>query len=174
MTSIIETERLILREIDPDADFKAWQEVCADADTMRYIGGEVLSPQMAWRNMALFIGHKYIRGYTMFSVIEKASGAWVGRIGPWYPHGWSAPEIGWTVHPAHTRKGIAKEAAAACVDYVFNDLGWKSVIHQIAEGNIGSIKTAEAIGSHFMRSIDRVPGLIETKCHIYGQKNPNR
>ncbi|HHL42875.1 MAG TPA: N-acetyltransferase [Hellea balneolensis] len=110
-----------------------------------------------------------MRGYSFYSVIEKESGDWVGRVGPWYPEGWMAPEVGWTIHPAYTRKGYAKEAGAACVEYVFNTLGWQKVIHVIADGNIGSVKTAEAIGSIYQRSVDGIPAVTDMLCHIYGQ-----
>ena len=33
----------------------------------------------------------------MFSVIEKDSGRWIGRIGPWQPEGWPGTEVGWSL-----------------------------------------------------------------------------
>lgn len=35
---MIETEKLILRRVDPDRDFPAWANAMADADTVRYLG----------------------------------------------------------------------------------------------------------------------------------------
>jgi hypothetical protein len=29
-----------------------------------------------------------MQGFAMLSVIEKATGRWVGRAGPWQPEGW--------------------------------------------------------------------------------------
>lgn len=169
MTLIIETERLILRDIDMDKDFDAIAEMMVDADTMRFLGGRPLSRVEAWRSTATLIGHRQIRGYGFMSVIEKSTGAWAGRVGPWYPEGWPEPEIGWGIHPAHTRKGFAKEAGAACVDYVFNTLGWDRVIHMIAGDNIGSIKTAEAIGSQRMYRVDQLPPFGDMNFWAYGQ-----
>lgn len=34
-----------------------------------------------------------IRGFSMFSVIEKDSGQWIGRLGPWQPEGWPGTEV---------------------------------------------------------------------------------
>ena len=93
----------------------------------------------AWINIVFHIGHWQARGYGFFSVILKETGTWVGRIGPYNPHGWPEPEIGWAVHPAHTRKGYASEAAAACLPFVFETLGWDKVAHVIVEGNLGSV-----------------------------------
>jgi len=161
MKTIIETERLILREIDPEHDFEGWAEVCADAHTMRYIGGDVLSRPMAWRNMAAVMGHWQIRGYGFFSLIEKATGKWVGRAGPWNPEGWP--------QPAHTRKGYGAEAGRASIDYAFNQLGWDKVAHAIADGNIASMALAEKLGSKRLREIDGIPGVFEGLAYIYGQ-----
>jgi len=172
MTPIIETDRLILREIDPTHDFEGWAEVCADADTMRYIGGDVLSRPQAWRNMAMVMGHWKIRGYGFFSLIEKATGKWVGRAGPWFPEGWPQPEVGWTIHPAHTRKGYGMEAGRASIDYAFGVLGWDKVAHVIADGNVASMALAEKLGSKRLKEIDGIPGVFEGKAYIYGQDRP--
>jgi len=166
---IIETERLVLREINPEHDFEGWAEACADADTMRFIGGNALNEQLAWRNMAMIMGHWAIHGFGFFSVIEKSSGKWIGRIGPWGPLGWPQPEIGWMIHPVHTRKGFAAEAGAACIDYAFNTLGWNDVIHMIADGNDGSIAVAEKIGSTYRETVNEIGGVYEGKAYIYGQ-----
>ena len=37
----IETERLILREIDPERDFDGWSQARADEGTVRYLGVEL-------------------------------------------------------------------------------------------------------------------------------------
>ncbi len=169
MKTIIETERLILREIDMVADLGPWTEMMSDENTVRHIGGQTMDRAGSWRQMALMVGHQQIHGYSFYSVIEKASGEWVGRIGHWAPEGWPEPEIGWAVHPAHTRKGFAKEAGAACIEYAFDVLGWTRVIHVIAEDNIASIKTAESIGSLRLYHIDNLPPFGEVNCWAYGQ-----
>lgn len=169
MTPIIETERLVLRDIDMERDFGGFCEAMADADTMRFIGGTPLTPAGTWRSMAMLVGHMAIRGYGFMSVIEKDTNQWVGRVGPWFPVGWPEPEIGWMIHPEFTRRGFAKEAAAACTDYAFNTLGWERVMHVIAEDNIGSIKTAEAIGSKRSYPITDLPPFGEVNCWAYEQ-----
>ena len=168
MTHQIETTRLLLRPIDADADFQGWAEMMADAETVKYLWSNApLDAEKAWINIVFHIGHWQARGYGFFSVILKETGTWVGRIGPYNPHGWPEPEIGWAVHPAHTRRGYASEAAAACLPFVFETLGWDKVAHVIVEGNLGSIGVAERIGSTLQRSIhDEASGRTRL---IYGQ-----
>ncbi|MEP6342299.1 MAG: GNAT family N-acetyltransferase [Maricaulaceae bacterium] len=166
---ILETPRLILRDIDIDEDLDAWVDMMSDEETVRHIGGQTLDRASAWRQMTMFMGHEAVRGYVFWTVIEKASGNFVGRVGPWAPEGWPEPEVGWTIHRDYTRRGYAKEAGAACVDYCFNTLGWERVIHVTAEGNVGSIKTAEAIGSKRLYKIDNLPPFGAVDCWAYGQ-----
>ena len=165
----IETKRLILRKIDPARDFDAWARLMADAQTVKYIGGQVMDRALAWRQMAAVIGHWEIRGYGFFSVEEKATGQWVGRVGPWNPEGWPEPEIGWTISRDHWGKGYASEAARASLKFAFDVLGWERVIHVILKGNERSIAVAERLGSKFLRSQLGLPGVTEQEVLIYGQ-----
>ena len=171
--TIIETERLILRDIDMDRDFEPFCELMSDEETVRWIGGETLDPPDVWRSMCTMIGAKQVRGYSFMSVEHKDTGEWLGRIGPWYPHGWPAPEIGWTLMRKHWGNGYAIEAARGCLDYVYNELGWDSVIHLIAKENIGSIKVAEKLGSTLQRDFV-LPGFEDVEIGIWGQDKPAR
>jgi len=171
---VIETERLILRKIDPDRDFDAWARAMADENTVRYLGTAPMDRAQAWRSMAMAIGHWSIRGYGFFSLEHKDTGQWVGRVGPWYPEGWPAPEVGWTISPDHLRKGYASEAARASIDFAFNTLGWSRVIHVIMEGNEPSVAVARKVGSRLIRSQQGLPGVTDQRVLIYGQSAPNQ
>ena len=142
---ILVTQRLILRP-PAEEDFAAFAKFSSEPETTRYIGG-VMNEAQAWRSWATLAGAWHLRGFSMFSLILRDSGDWVGRIGPWQPEGWPGKEIGWGVAPEYAGQGYAYEAAVACMDYVFDLLGWEEVIHTIAPDNIASIKLAERLGS---------------------------
>lgn len=165
----IETERLILRQIDPERDFEPWARAMADENTVRYLGTKPMNRAESWRSMALAIGHWTIRGYGFFSLEHKESGEWVGRVGPWYPMGWPAPEVGWTISPDHLCRGYATEAARASVQFAFETLAWSQVIHVIMEGNEASMAVARKIGSTLISAQQGVPGVTEQRVLIYGQ-----
>ncbi len=167
---MIETERLILRPVDPDRDFDGWAKAMADANTMKYLGSEPLDAAKAWRQMAMVMGHWQIRGFGFFSVEEKSTGEWVGRVGPWNPMGWPKPEVGWLTSPDHLRRGFAAEAAKASIQYAFNELGWEEVVHVILDGNVASIAVAERVGSRYIETLQGLPGVIDTLVHVYGQR----
>ncbi len=170
----IETERLILREIDMERDFEPWCKAHSDAETVRFIGGEIMEPAKVWRQMASVIGHWQIRGYGFFSAESKETGEWVGHVGPWYPEGWPGREIGWTIAREHWGKGYATEAARACLGYVFDTLGWDKVIHVILPGNAASIAVASKIGSELLGTQEGLAAVTDETIEIYGQDAPAR
>ncbi len=163
----LETDRLILRGVDAERDFESWAAMMADAETARFIGG-VQERAAAWRGMCSIIGHWQVRGFGFFSVEEKATGAFVGRVGPWFPEGWPAPEVGWTIRREHWGKGYASEAAAAAIDWAFDHLFWKSVIHIIEPANARSIGVATKLGSTKIGHVDRLPP-FDISADLYGQ-----
>ena len=101
----------------------------------------------AWRTLAQWIGLWSLTDAAMFGVVEKASGEWIGRIGPWHPLHWPTREVGWGLRKGYWGKGYALEAAAASLDYAFDELGWDSVTHLIADENVMSQKLAARLGS---------------------------
>ncbi len=151
---VIETERLVLRP-PTMADFPRWAQFQADAETTRFIGGPKTPPETS-RILMTVAGAWSLTGISFVSVIEKASGQWVGRIGPWRPEGWPGPEVGWSLHPDAAGKGYAREAAVASLDYAFDVLGWDEAIHTIDADNVASIRLAERLGSRY-RGPGRLP-----------------
>jgi RimJ/RimL family protein N-acetyltransferase len=116
----IETDRLILRPILPE-DAELYLAMMGDRDFARFLtpDGKAQDRAGAWRGFATVVGHWAIRGYGFFSVLEKSTGAVVGRVGPWMPEGWPALECGWGIAPAHWGKGYAPEAAIAAIGWTF-------------------------------------------------------
>jgi RimJ/RimL family protein N-acetyltransferase len=162
----IETERLLLRPPIAE-DFEAWAAFCADPEVMPFLGG-VLDRAGAWRNMSIMAGAWTVRGHSVFSVIEKASGRWIGRIGPWQPEGWPGTEIGYAVARDVWGKGYAYEGAFAAADWAFRDLGWREVIHCIAPANKRSQLVASRLGARILRQA-RLPEPTNYEVDIWGQ-----
>ena len=164
---VLTTARLILRR-PVEGDFDAYAAMMADANTARFIGGQMARPA-AWRSFATIVGHWQLRGFGMFSVLERKTGTWLGRVGPWQPEEWPGQEVGWGLIPAAQGQGYAYEAAAACLDYVFGRLGWPQVIHCIAAENAPSIALAQRLGSRWQTQVLLPPPLVDYQAQIYGQ-----
>jgi RimJ/RimL family protein N-acetyltransferase len=146
MTATLETQRLTLRAFAP-GDVEAFEAFYA-SDASRFVGGPE-NKVATWRRIASYAGCWFLRGYGKFVVVEKASGATVGIVGPWYPEGWPEPEIGWTVLPDFEGKGYAAEAAARALQYAYDELGWTTAMSAIFPGNDRSVKLAKRLGCRF-------------------------
>ena len=163
---IIETPRLILRAPRAE-DFQDWSASMADAETMHFLGG-ANPPMMAWRNITSVVGAWSIVGFSMFSVIEKETGHWVGRLGPWRPEGWPGNEIGWAIARAYWGRGYATEGAQAAMDFAFENLGWDQAVHSIDPMNVASIAVAHRLGSSLLGQTT-LPAPIDHTVNLYGQ-----
>jgi RimJ/RimL family protein N-acetyltransferase len=164
---VLETARLILR-VPAEEDFDAFAAMQDDAEHVRFVGGRQ-DRAGAWRTWCAIAGAWMIRGFSMFSVIEKSSGQWVGRVGPWQPEGWPGREVGWGIAPWATRKGYAVEAACACLDYAFDELGWPDVIHVIDPDNTGSLAVARALGSRNLGPCQMPAPMHTLRVDAWGQ-----
>ena len=162
----LETERLILR-LPQASDFDRYAEFFASEES-RHIGGPLLRGD-AWRRFLQMPGAWLIQGYAMFSVIEKASGKWVGRIGPWYPFAWPGTEVGWGLHPDARGKGYAVEAAAASIDYAFDVLQWTTVIHLVHPDNVRSRRVAERLGATLQGQTQMPAPYADEIAEVWGQ-----
>ncbi|KAF1702392.1 GNAT family N-acetyltransferase [Pseudoxanthomonas kaohsiungensis] len=163
----LETPRLLLR-LPRQEDFEAWAAFLADVEATRHLGGVQPRP-VAWRGLAAMVGAWHLKGFAMFSVVEKDTGQWVGRVGPWQPEGWPGTEVGWSIVRERWGRGYAPEAAAACTAWAFDTLGWSEVIHTIAPGNASSKAVAAKLGSRFI-GMGRLPEPSHEKpVEIWGQ-----
>ena len=163
----IETEHLILRRPLRE-DFDAYAANMADEEASHFIGG----PQtraVAWRGFLQLAGAWDIQGFSMFSVIEKASGRWIGRLGPWFPEGWPGPEVGWGIVRDAWGKGYASEGATASMDFAFDVLGWDRVIHSIAPDNIASQGVARKLGSRRLGTAKLPEPYDDKTIDVWGQ-----
>ena len=112
---------------------------------------------------------RMLNGFSVFSVLERESGRWIGRIGPWRPEGWPSGEVAWTLVREAWGKGYATEAATAALDFVFETLGWPDVIHAIVRANIASIRLAERVGSRHIGPVELPPPFENMGGHAWGQ-----
>jgi RimJ/RimL family protein N-acetyltransferase len=163
----LETSRLILRPPRAE-DLDALAELMANAVAARHIGGPI-PRALSWRTLMTMIGAWHAQGFAMFSVFEKSTGRWVGRLGPWMPEGWPGSEIGWAIVPDCWGRGYAVEGAAAATDWAFDSLGWTEIIHSIAPDNLASQRVAQKLGSRNLGAGRLPPPFANDAVEIWGQ-----
>ena len=141
----LETERLLMREWR-DRDLDAFAKIYGDAEVMRYLSGEPIARNGAWRSMASAAGHWMLRGYGTWVVERKSDGAVVGRVGLINGEGWPGLEVGWTLGRLYWGNGYATEAARASMNYAFLTQPLDKVISLIDPDNRASQAVARRLG----------------------------
>lgn len=160
----LDTERLVLRLPEP-GDRDAYAEIFGDAEVMRFLGtGRTVAPEDVPRSIERMLRHWDRHGVGLFSVVRKEDDRLIGRTGYllWDATRWVSAmheelegdldlEIGWTYARAFWNQGYATEAAIACRDHAFGELGREKIISLIAPENLASIRVAEKIGETLER-----------------------
>jgi RimJ/RimL family protein N-acetyltransferase len=159
----LETERLVLRKPTLD-DLDGYAELWADPEIVRYLSGTTLPRDQVPKAIERMLGQWEQHGVGLFSVLRKDDGLLVGRVGYllWDTARWVNAmheqldgdlelEIGWTIARELWGQGYATEAALACRDHAFRELGRDRVISLIAPENVASIRVAEKIGETLER-----------------------
>ena len=143
---ILETERLLLREMTQD-DLPALQGILQDEETMyAYNGAFDEAETQAWLDRQLSRYAQY--GFGLWAVVLKESGGMIGQCGltmqPW--RGDEVLEVGYLFNRAFWHHGYATEAARGYMEYAFDRLGAREVCSIIRETNLPSRRVAERNG----------------------------
>ena len=149
---LLESARLMLRGWTLD-DVEPMAALLADEPLARFIGGPG-DTGSAWRFCATELGHWVLRGYGVWAVEEKATGAMAGFAGFWHPGDWPEFEIGWgLLRPFHGR-GYATEAARRARDHAYGEMGRTTMVSYIAPDNDASQQVARRLGAHHETTIE--------------------
>lgn len=165
MEPVLTTERLRLRR--PCVQDLPQSVAFFQSQRARY-AGYAQTPDLAWRNFCLELGHWDIRGYGPFALTTQDDDTCLGLVGPWFPEGRPEREIGWVLFPAAEGRGLAFEAAQATRSYAYQVLGWDSAVSYINEANTRSIDLAERLGAVW----DSGAETIAADCRVYRHPQP--
>ncbi len=135
MKIICETPRLILREVDL-ADAEGFFEMDSDPEVARFVGGRPVDSIEKSREIILFVQKQYAeRGIGRWSVVEKATGAFIGWCGlkRALPEDAIRPEkgefidLGYRFSKKNWGQGFASEAARAALEQGLGPLGFSKI-----------------------------------------------
>lgn len=146
MIPILATDRLTLRA-PVQADFPAYATVFADAERARFLLGGPTDAERAWGFFAMGIAQWALSGFGVWTVEERATGAYCGDVGLLQPPHYPEVEIGWTLTAEAEGRGIAFEAATAARAWTWHHLAVSSLVSYIDPGNARSIRLAERLGA---------------------------
>jgi RimJ/RimL family protein N-acetyltransferase len=151
--TILETPRLILRELVPE-DSEPLALVLSDPETMRYYPAPFdRSGVEQWivRNRSRYRAD----GHGLWGMVLKETSELIGDCGLIRQEvdGESLVEIGYHVRRNLWGQGLAPEAARACRDYGFARLPVDRLISLIRPENIPSRRVAEKIGLTLWKTV---------------------
>lgn len=154
MTTILETERLALRTWTPE-DAHAGFAIWSDPEVMRYIGtgqpNADVEQTRAW--LGRMIAHQQKHGFCFWAVVEKESNQLIGSCGLAYQLDGGTPiEFGYTLARTHWGRGLATEAAGACLSYIFDNLPLTEIAASVDSRNVASQRVLEKIGFRYQRT----------------------
>jgi len=173
MKIFAETERLILRELQP-ADAAGMFEMDSDPEVHLYLGNKPFNTIDESEANIEFIRRQYVEnGIGRWAVIEKASQNFVGWAGlkliteP-INNRFNYHDLGYRFSKKYWGKGYATESAMAARDYAFNVLKLSEIIGIADVNNLGSIHVLEKTGLKRISLFD-YQGI---KHHWMEMKNP--
>ncbi|RYD87154.1 MAG: N-acetyltransferase [Sphingobacteriales bacterium] len=167
MKPIIETERLILRELtQQDAPFIL--ELVNTPGWLRYIGDRKVRTEA---DAALYIltgplASYTKNGYGLWAMERRDEPGPIGLCGLIKREGLEHTDIGFALLPPFEGKGYAREAAQACIEFGLEKAGLQKIVAITSQDNTRSIALLQQSGFIFEKLI-RLPG-GEEELKLYG------
>jgi [ribosomal protein S5]-alanine N-acetyltransferase len=155
MSIKLETERLILRELQPSDDIGMF-ELDSNPLVHQYLGNNPIHTIKEARNVIDLVRSQYDRnGIGRWATIEKESGNFIGWSGLKFIE---EPEnnrvrfydVGYRLMPKYWGKGYATESAKAAIDYGFTQLKLNEIIGSANVENTRSRRALEKCGLTFV------------------------
>jgi RimJ/RimL family protein N-acetyltransferase len=152
---ILETERLLLRQLDED-DAEQFYQLGRDPEVNRYTFDPCLTSLdealavLRARPMADY--QKY--GFGRWACILKDQGQFIGWAGLKFLDDLQEVDLGYRLLREFWGKGLATEASRAAVAYGFDKLGLKTIIGLVDPANVASVRVLEKCGLSYERMME--------------------
>ncbi len=148
MTTMIETERLILRTWKKE-DAEKYFQMNQDPKVIELLRGPLTMEQVI-DFISAVNNHADKHGYALYAAELKATSELIGFIGlnyiDWESHFTPAIEIAWRLGSQYWGKGFATEGAKASLEYGFKQCTLKEIVSFTVPANTRSIRVMEKIG----------------------------
>ena len=154
MKTILETERLRLRELTAD-DAPFMFELVTDPSWIEFIGDRGWTSHDDARKA---LEEKYVAAYAedgfgLWGVTLKGRDELMGICGLIKRESLEDVDVGFAFLPRHVGKGYASEGAAASLEYARTTLGLRRVVAITTPTNVRSIHVLEKIGLRYERAM---------------------
>lgn len=142
---MLATDRLLLPPLTREHT-AALISLYSDPEVARYVGGDTLTPETIPLQAARLADEWRERGYGQSAVLDRETGAFLGRVGLHYWPGWDEVELGYVLAATAQRRGLAAEAATAWIEWSRASLDRDYITAVIDPRNAASIALARRLG----------------------------
>jgi len=160
MTTILETQRLLLRHLTMD-DLDELFALYQDPEIRRYFPDGVRNYEDTKEELEWHMnGIPDYPHLGLWATIHKETGKFIGRCGllPWEIDGKLEVEVAYLLDKNFWHQGLATEAAKGILEYAFSCLNLTRIICLMDPDNTASQKVAERIGMKLERKVDGIAG----------------
>ncbi len=147
---MMHTPRLILRAFQP-ADRDDFAALRGDAAVMRYIGSGPRTPAQASKALTNLIAQWALQGFGVWAVTDHKTGRFIGECGFYRATDAGLVEFGFSLATAAWGKGLATEAAGACLAWGWSHLGFAAINAVTHPDNVASANVLCKLGFEFQR-----------------------
>ena len=138
-TGILETDRLILRPLNPD-DFEAVHSWAGSPANTRYMAWGPNTEEQTREFLAITKPGKD------FAVVLKGTDKVIGSCGIYPDSDNDTGELGWILHMDYWKRGYGTELGGELIRYGFEDLTLRRISAPCAAANYGSCRVMERNG----------------------------
>jgi len=130
-------------------DLDDLSRIYADADVMRHLSGHPLTREETAGWLKYFLAGWEQYGFGWWALILKESGVLIGHCGLQFIHVTPEIEVTYGLAKKYWLKGLASEAAQACLRYGFEQLTLDRIYALADPGNIGSHRVMQRVGMKY-------------------------
>lgn len=150
---MIETPRLLLCRPTND-DMLIIENLWRDERVRQFLGG-IISDDLIKKKVDELQNHWDLYQFGRCAVFDKVTKKIIGLCGLHHSEDFKDNiELSYLFFPEFWKKGFAREAATACIDYGFSTLKFNEIIAITQEANIKSCQLLKMIGMEYIRSFE--------------------
>lgn len=147
----LETRHLRLRPFTPD-DLDPLVALFSDHEVMRFVGtetGQTASHDQTAISLSKYIQYWQQHGIGRMALIHKSDDKLIGFCGLRWFEPTGEPEIVYLLAKEYWGRGLATEAATACLKYDFEQKGFDRIIGVTLKANAASWRVMEKLGMRY-------------------------
>ncbi len=150
---ILDTDRCLVRETTPE-DVGAFYQIYSDPAITRYMEGLYPEEEQERRYIREYIEKVYTyHGFGVWTVVDRDSGAVIGRAGFSYREDFPDPELGYIIGVPWQRQGYGTEVCRAVLGYGWGALEFEQVQALVETENQVSLRLCEKLGFRYEKSL---------------------